>query len=85
MVADACGKEIAPEVPGLFRYGDTRHTVSSSDKLRGLGWEQTVFPRALRLKNAVYVLLPYYPHEIVRSRKRRISPWKTKRDTIYQK
>ena len=42
IISDVCDKAIAPEVPGLFRFGDTRHTVSSSEKLRALGWEQTV-------------------------------------------
>lgn len=42
IVSDVCGKTFAPEVPGLFRFGDTRHTVSSTEKLRGLGWAPTV-------------------------------------------
>lgn len=31
-------KNIEPLIPGYYRYGDTRHTVSSSDKLRSIGW-----------------------------------------------
>ena len=33
------GKNIEPIIPGYFRYGDTRHTVSSSQKLKSIGWE----------------------------------------------
>ncbi len=39
-VAQACGRAIEPEVPGEFRVGDTRHTVSDSSKLEGLGWQR---------------------------------------------
>lgn len=39
IVVSKCGKDIKPEVPGEFRFGDTRHTVSDSSKLRSLGWE----------------------------------------------
>jgi dTDP-L-rhamnose 4-epimerase len=28
-----------PEIPGEFRFGDARHIISDSSKLRGLGWE----------------------------------------------
>lgn len=31
--------EMEPLVPGIFRLGDTRHTVSDISKLRTLGWE----------------------------------------------
>lgn len=33
------GKNIEPQIPGYYRYGDTRHTVSSSEKLKKLGWK----------------------------------------------
>jgi len=33
------GKKIAPSIPGEYRVGDNRHSVSSIDKLRQLGWE----------------------------------------------
>ncbi|GAC1333753.1 MAG: NAD-dependent epimerase/dehydratase family protein [Candidatus Dormibacteria bacterium] len=33
---------LQPETPGLYRFGDTRHVVSSSAALRALGWEQTL-------------------------------------------
>lgn len=32
------GKNIEPIIPGFYRYGDTRHTVSTSEKLKKLGW-----------------------------------------------
>jgi len=31
-----------PEIPGEFRFGDARHIISDSSKLRGLGWEAKV-------------------------------------------
>jgi len=34
--------ELTPEVPGYFRFGDTRHVVSSSAALQELGWSQTL-------------------------------------------
>lgn len=30
--------ELEPQVPGLYRFGDTRHANSSIDRLRSLGW-----------------------------------------------
>lgn len=38
-LAAKLGKTIQPEVPGIYRLGDARHSVSSIDKLRSLGWE----------------------------------------------
>jgi len=38
-LADKLGKTVEPEVPGIYRLGDARHSVSSIEKLRGLGWE----------------------------------------------
>jgi dTDP-L-rhamnose 4-epimerase len=34
-----CGKDIAPIISGEYRYGDTRHTVSSWESLGALGWQ----------------------------------------------
>ncbi len=34
--------DLEPLVPGEFRVGDTRHTVSDISRLRGLGWEPTI-------------------------------------------
>ncbi|MFL5955195.1 MAG: NAD-dependent epimerase/dehydratase family protein [Gaiellaceae bacterium] len=33
------GVSVTPEVPGEFRLGDTRHTVSDLTRMRRLGWE----------------------------------------------
>jgi dTDP-L-rhamnose 4-epimerase len=38
-LAKVLGKSIEPQVPGIFRLGDARHSVSSVAKLRALGWE----------------------------------------------
>ena len=32
-------KKIEPLIPGYYRFGDTRHTVSTSEKLKKLGWK----------------------------------------------
>jgi dTDP-L-rhamnose 4-epimerase len=32
------GKDIEPSIPGEFRVGDNRHSVSSVEKLKALGW-----------------------------------------------
>jgi dTDP-L-rhamnose 4-epimerase len=37
-LADKLGKKIQPCVPGVYRLGDARHSVSSIEKLRKLGW-----------------------------------------------
>ncbi len=40
IVAEVHNKEhIQPKIPGEFRLGDTRHTLSDISKLRKLGWE----------------------------------------------
>ena len=36
------GSDLEPLVPGEFRVGDTRHTVSDISRLRSLGWEPAV-------------------------------------------
>ena len=42
LTARVCGKDIEPLVPGVFRFGDTRHTVSTSARLEALGWKASV-------------------------------------------
>jgi dTDP-L-rhamnose 4-epimerase len=42
LVARKIGKDIAPEIPGQFRFGDTRHIISDIGKLRALDWEPRV-------------------------------------------
>jgi dTDP-L-rhamnose 4-epimerase len=41
IVANVVGSGIEPELPGYYRFGDTRHIVSDSSKLRALGWRTT--------------------------------------------
>ena len=38
LVARCFGKDIEPELPGAFRFGDTRHIFSDVSKLKTLGW-----------------------------------------------
>ena len=36
------GKTLDPSIPGLFRVGDTRHTISDISKLKSLGWDPEI-------------------------------------------
>jgi nucleoside-diphosphate-sugar epimerase len=36
------GTDIEPLVPGEFRVGDTRHTVSDISRMEALGWQPTL-------------------------------------------
>lgn len=36
----AASKSIEPIIPGYYRFGDTRHTVSTSKKLELIGWKR---------------------------------------------
>jgi dTDP-L-rhamnose 4-epimerase len=36
------GNHLEPRVPGEFRLGDTRHTISDNAKLNALGWQPTI-------------------------------------------
>jgi dTDP-L-rhamnose 4-epimerase len=42
MVLEAFGSDLQPEVPGAFRVGDTRHTISDLTRMKSLGWEPRV-------------------------------------------
>ena len=42
IMLDAFGSDLEPLIPGEFRLGDTRHTVSDISNLRALGWEPTI-------------------------------------------
>lgn len=42
LIAERAGLDIAAEVPGLYRFGDTRHVISDVSKLRALGWAPQV-------------------------------------------
>jgi dTDP-L-rhamnose 4-epimerase len=38
----ACRSTLEPSLPGVFRLGDTRHTVSDISAIAKLGWEPTI-------------------------------------------
>lgn len=42
MMLDAFGSDVDPLVPGKFRRGDTRQTVSDISRLRALGGEPAI-------------------------------------------
>ncbi len=42
LIARRSGVDIEAEVPGLYRFGDTRHVFSDISKLKTLGWEPVV-------------------------------------------
>lgn len=42
IILDASGSSLEPSVPGEYRLGDTRHTVSDLTRMRALGWEPMV-------------------------------------------
>ena len=42
IILNEFGSDLEPLMPGEFRLGDTRHTVSDISKLRALGWEPTI-------------------------------------------
>lgn len=42
LVARKASVAIQPELPGLYRFGDTRHVFSDVSKLGALGWQPTV-------------------------------------------
>lgn len=42
LVLRAAGSTLAPELPGLYRVGDTRHILSDVSRLRALGWSPQV-------------------------------------------
>jgi dTDP-L-rhamnose 4-epimerase len=42
IMLDACASILEPSIPGLFRVGDTRHTVSDLSAMRALGWTPVV-------------------------------------------
>jgi len=42
LIARRAGVSIEPEIPGIYRFGDTRHVFSDVSKLRALGWTPQV-------------------------------------------
>lgn len=49
LVAGALGLDLEAQVPGEFRFGDTRHIISDTKKLQRLGWQpQLSLPEIIR-------------------------------------
>jgi len=42
LISERAGRAIDPQIPGVYRFGDTRHIFSDVSRLRSLGWEPTV-------------------------------------------
>jgi dTDP-L-rhamnose 4-epimerase len=42
IMLDASESSLEPEVPGVYRMGDTRHTVSDISAIGRLGWRPTI-------------------------------------------
>jgi dTDP-L-rhamnose 4-epimerase len=42
IMLDASESSLEPEVPGVYRLGDTRHTVSDISGIERLGWKPTI-------------------------------------------
>jgi dTDP-L-rhamnose 4-epimerase len=42
IMLQASGSSLEPQVPGEFRLGDTRHTVSDISRMQALGWQPTI-------------------------------------------
>jgi dTDP-L-rhamnose 4-epimerase len=42
LIARRAGRDIEPEVPGMYRFGDTRHVFSDVSKLKALGWQPQI-------------------------------------------
>lgn len=47
LVVRSAGAAVAPEIPGLFRVGDTRHIFSDVSGLKDLGWSPLVEQAAM--------------------------------------
>ncbi|MBI2887066.1 MAG: NAD-dependent epimerase/dehydratase family protein [Chloroflexi bacterium] len=42
IMVDAYGSSLEPSVPGLYRLGDTRHTISDISAMQHLGWQPAI-------------------------------------------
>ena len=42
LIAERAKVDIEPEIPGFYRFGDTRRVLSDVSKLKALGWEPEV-------------------------------------------
>ena len=45
IVAKVFDAEFKPDIPGKYRFGDTRHIMSDISKLKALGWEPRYSPQ----------------------------------------
>lgn len=55
VVRDVLGVHAEPELPGYYRFGDTRHMVSDTTKLEALGWRPTAKVREIVAEYADWV------------------------------
>lgn len=39
VVKDVFNSDLEPDIPGIYRFGDTRHIISDISKLKSYGWE----------------------------------------------
>lgn len=42
LIGERAGRAVEPELPGVYRFGDTRHILSETRKLRSLGWQPVI-------------------------------------------
>jgi len=42
LIAEGADLNVEPEIPGLYRFGDTRHVFSDVSKLKSLDWQPEV-------------------------------------------
>jgi dTDP-L-rhamnose 4-epimerase len=42
LIGERSGRFIEPQIPGIYRFGDTRHIFSDVTRLKALGWEPRV-------------------------------------------
>ena len=47
MVIEAAETDVTPDLPGIYRVGDTRHISSDVSRLRALGWSPTMDQRSI--------------------------------------
>lgn len=45
IVTEVFGKAITPNIPGFYRFGDTRHIFSDTSALQSLGWKAKRTPK----------------------------------------
>jgi len=69
LLAQVCAKEIPPSISGEYRFGDTRHTVSSATPLRELGWSpetslQTIVEEYVEWVRQQPDLEDFYAHSV---------------------